>query len=122
MENIEGIPIYKFTVGAEGNCKERCNVLNNGTHIGSAACLSCVHNKGADNDKNLIHCERIDEATRKTLYEIRSSTVFNWDNVTKTITIIQLLKDYSELVDEINDLERGALDKYHAERKRIGKT
>ena len=48
-----------------GRCIERCNVLKDGTKIGSTICRQCVFNEGESDDtlSDWIKCSQMDKET-----------------------------------------------------------
>lgn len=62
---------YLFKEDQYGNCLEKCNVLNNGTMIGSVKCRKCKncieHAKECEYTGNVewIACSKLDQAIGK---------------------------------------------------------
>ena len=62
---------YLFNEDQHGSCLEQCNVLNDGTMIGSVKCQECKYCISKDEaceftgSVEWIVCSRIDEATKE---------------------------------------------------------
>lgn len=66
---------YLFNEDQYGNCLEKCNVLNDGTMIGSVKCQQCKHCIGVATPCELtgsvewIACSKLDKAIGKVVSE-----------------------------------------------------